>query len=265
MDYFKHKHWRELAMSENLDYDSFDDVLTSLLDDVIDFEKTGFIKTSDDLYNTDRLKLFLFQIVNSKYDSLKLKYRCSNENCMGEFDIDINLLELKEIKLNKKIDKLWLDDEKKIFFKIPTRGEIREINKNIIYYKENVLKFIREKRESIEDEEELKLEIKKILDKFYLESLKENILEIKIINDIDFDRYTLELVALMGFIGGIEFNTIEYYLDYIYNNNTTIYKKLTKYIEEYNFGYDNKIKFKCKHCGKNYEEDLPLYTRFFFM
>lgn len=262
ISYFKHKHWRELTLANDLDNEAFEDVLTSVFDDVIDFEKTGFIKTSDELIVADRLKLFLFQIVNQKTDKLKLRYTCTNENCKGEFDLTVDLLSFKEIKLNKKVENLFLDDEKRYYFKIPNREDFRNQAKMVISYKERILEEIRKLRENFDgDEDDLKSEIKKLLDKFYI-VYKDNI---KIVQDIDFDNYTTELIAVMGFIGGLEINDLGYYLNFMYNDNVINYKNLIKFVTENVVGYDMKIKFKCKHCGKNYEEELPVLPKFFFM
>ncbi len=265
IDYFKHKHWRELALCNNLDENAFEDVLTSVFDDVIDFEKTGFIKSSDELINLDRIKLFLFQTVNGKTDTIKLKYVCTNEECKGEFSIDINLLGFKENKLKKRVENLWLNDSKDIYYTIPSRCVVRDNYYKIIHFKEDIMDMIRKVKEGEEDDEKKKELIKGILEKNYLISLKDNILDISVIHDFEFDNYTNELVALMNFIGGKEFNSLEGYLDFIFNSNTNIYKKLVNYLMEYNVSYDTKVKFKCSHCGKNFEEEVPLSCRFFFM
>lgn len=266
IDFFKQKHWRELSLTEGLDYDAFDDVLTGVFDDVIDFEKTGFIKTSDELLNADRIKLFLFQIVNAKSEILKLRYVCSNESCKGEFTFDVNLMNLREIKLKKRLDKIYIDGEKKIYYKLPSKLEISLLNKMINEYKYEFmldLKRLKEDSELVEDE--LRGRIKSLLERYYFVSLKDDVNEIRVVQDVEFDKFTNELIVFYPFLGGHDFKSLRDYLEFIMNYDSRIYKNIVKCIEDYNVGFDTKIKFKCSHCGKNYEEDLPLVSKFFFM
>jgi len=253
---FKNKHWRELTLAYNAeDPKVFDRVLISCLNDVIDFEKTGFIKDAGKLKSNDIFKIYIFQFGNGKSESLDLLYPCNNENCEKNISVKVDVFEeIKENKLKIKLKdiKIKLNEEKNIGLKIPSRDDEEQYDKMVTEYKEGIIENIRKKE--IDD-------IDKFLEENYLKKIND---EIKTIHDIELNDWALNMSSLIMFIEDISFNNIKDFLDWIDNLDSNITKEILNNLEKIKFGFELSKKFECPLCDKKYEFDLPMIPRFFF-
>jgi hypothetical protein len=160
MDNIRVRHFKDLILASKVSEEAFNDVLTSVFDDLIDFEKTGFIKTTDELSFPDRQKLFYWQRINSKGSKFQITINCPR--CEKDFDFTIDLLKIKENRLENKIkEKIVKDEENNLELRLgmPNRLDHIEMNKFIKNYKENVFQQI-EKMLYVEDIELLENELK---------------------------------------------------------------------------------------------------------
>src|SRR5271157_6069335 len=95
------KHIRDLIFAAEQTNEVDGRVLTSVLDSLINFEKTGFIKTSDELSMIDRQKLIIWQRVNSKGQEYVVPYKCPK--CGEETENTFKIKDMVESKLKNNI------------------------------------------------------------------------------------------------------------------------------------------------------------------
>ncbi|MGA2434105.1 MAG: hypothetical protein ABSG25_02345 [Bryobacteraceae bacterium] len=180
------KHIRDLIFASEQTEDVYGKVLTSVLDSLINFERTGFIKTSDELSMIDRQKLVVWQRVNSKGLNYTIPFTCPK--CEEESENTFSIKDMDEIKLkskivNKTIKYFVNEDENDFSFGnyyelilgFPTRKDYLRIKGYIDSYKKDVFKnidsllYITE----INNLEELKKKIKIDDNKAIFDKLKE--------------------------------------------------------------------------------------------
>lgn len=125
MKTFKVKHIRMLDVASD---EGVNEVLTEILDDVIDFEKTGIIKSSSDLCIQDRLWLFFNQRVQFAGDVVKVNYKCNR--CGNYSQQNISLKNLEEKYLTK------ISDYSKFKYKLimPSYRKYKEFEEEISNY-----------------------------------------------------------------------------------------------------------------------------------
>lgn len=264
---FKNKHWRDLVMSYDADDTAFDETLTAVFDDVIDFEKTGFVKTSSELFFPDRLKLFLFEMVQCRSETINLKYQC--DKCNESFTNAISLLTLKEKKLRKKFEKDYLfPDDITVYLEMPKTIDKQKLTDIIRNYKVEVYEKIKKLKEdfdledlSEEDKVSLNKKSEKIKKDYYVSF---DVEKINCYQDVDFDNvYTYSLITYYPFIKGIEFESFKKYLDYM-NEATGTDKVFSNFVKKYDMGFDDKVTFECPKCHKKFTDSIPLEPKFFF-
>lgn len=141
MDYIRIKHWKDLYMASKSGDKAFNDVLTAVLDDVINWEKTEFIKTSDKLTLPDRQKLFLWQRINCKGSELTIMFKCDDCGQYNELKIDLNTINEEKLQKKIKIENVDINGVK-YKLKVPTREDTVKLNKIISDYKYTVYKKI---------------------------------------------------------------------------------------------------------------------------
>lgn len=128
---FKVKHWMNFESVSG--GEAIEDMLTDALDSIIDFEKTGLIKSSSELTMNDRKYLFFVQrIVCKGYDfNVKIE-QCDKEECKKGFEAKLSLEDLKEEKIKSKFKK---DTLLNLQLYPPTYNRIKEYNKLLTDYK----------------------------------------------------------------------------------------------------------------------------------
>jgi hypothetical protein len=95
------QHYKELKNVSEFEYDIFEPVITSVLDNTIDWNRVDNIKTVDELTKVDRLKLLYFQILNSKGGEIDYEWDCGY--CDKSNKITFQLEDLVENKLKNEI------------------------------------------------------------------------------------------------------------------------------------------------------------------
>ncbi|MGE5863219.1 MAG: hypothetical protein ACM31H_05550, partial [Nitrososphaerales archaeon] len=96
-DVIKNKHWRELIFSAQAGEKAVEKTLTAVLDELIDFDKTEFIKTSNKLTLADRQKIFYFHRVNSRGPEYEINFKCPQ--CRNELYNKFDIRQMNEKKL----------------------------------------------------------------------------------------------------------------------------------------------------------------------
>ena len=124
----KVKHWEQLVEASEGSDEVLDSVLTSVLNDLVDWSKVKGINSVDDLTISDRLKLFFFERVNSKGTAYGIQYKCSNCGEISETTLDI-----KDIKENKLKNKISLTEKSSsgLTLRIPKRRDKSKLNSMI--------------------------------------------------------------------------------------------------------------------------------------
>jgi len=133
------KHWKDLYIASKGSSDAFEDVLTGVLDSVIDWDKTGFIKTSDKLTLPDRQKLFFWQRINCKGPEVTLLFKCGSCGELNEVKVDLTTINEDRIKQKIKNEKIEINDVK-YNLKVPVREDLLKLNKLLNEYKFNAFK-----------------------------------------------------------------------------------------------------------------------------
>lgn len=135
-------HYKELKNAAEFDYEVFEPIMTSVLNNLVDWSRVEYIKTVDDLTKEDRLKLLYFQIINSKGGELTYTWECGS--CDTENKMEYDLVHIEEIKLNKSIEDIEYksSNDKTVIITHPiTRIHIRLDNK-LRTYREKAFKEI---------------------------------------------------------------------------------------------------------------------------
>lgn len=176
MDYMKIRDWKNLYIASKASSEAFDDVLTSVLDGIIDWEKTGFIKTSDKLTLPDRQKLFFWQRINCKGPEVSLLFKCDNPECdqLNEVKIDLTTVNEEKIKQKVKLESININGEK-YKLKVPVREDLVKLNRLLKEYKYAAFKKINEYL-YIEEINNLEVEMTRIVDntnRLILEKMKQ--------------------------------------------------------------------------------------------
>lgn len=149
------KHHRALSDALKISEIAFEMALSAILNEKIDWSRVTGIKSVDELTHPDRLKLFLYQVVNSPSGgNFNLTFECPE--CGSRHNKNFNINDLKEFKLEKKLGekiiresklkngKLVDDPEGKILLilKVPRAGDTFLFNRKLINLKEEVLEKI---------------------------------------------------------------------------------------------------------------------------
>ena len=176
LDVIRVRHWRKLYLCADLNDNEFQDALTSVLDDVINFEKTEFIKTSDSLSKPDRNKLFIWEKINSKGSEYSVSFVCPM--CKEPNENKFDLRKAKENRIKKKVkEKIIEADGVRLELKVPSRIDIIRLDTIISEYKEKIFKDI-DKLLYISEVEQLEKELKEVKideNKLILERMKEKL------------------------------------------------------------------------------------------
>jgi hypothetical protein len=118
MDIFRLEHLIKLSICD----DSVrDDVITECLDDVIDFEKTGVIKTSADLSIFDRVYLMLMQRIELQGTEMEMIVKCGN--CGARNTVILDFTKVKEIFVKNVYNVDYVN------LVVPSYSRVRYINK----------------------------------------------------------------------------------------------------------------------------------------
>jgi hypothetical protein len=182
------KHIRDLIFASEQGDESYGKVLTSVLDSIINFDRTGFIKSSDELSMTDRQKLVIWQRLNSKGDKYSLPFECPE--CHEETENTFSIKDMDEVKLKNKVVektiKYFVNEDKEDFSKgnyyefklgLPTRKNYLKVKEWINDYKKEVFKKIDGLlyTSNVIELEEMKKRIKMDDNKLFIEQLKNKI------------------------------------------------------------------------------------------
>lgn len=231
MKTFKVRHWRDLEISTD---EGVDKVLTECLDDVIDFEKTGFVKTSSDLTVNDRKYLFFQQRGSCLGSDIRGDATC--DKCEKKFPIVISLTKIKEEKLNHKVKPI---EKNGIRLSVPVASKTMEINQKI--------------QDWLHDG----IDSKYATLKTYKDEITKEDKQIKVVDDD-----IIEKLFEWNFFDQ-DFSNVEEFLDFYMDLEGTVLNFVAEYKVLSYHGFDNKLDFTCKHCGASNGREVPLDIKFF--
>ncbi len=100
MSEFSLRSWGTLNLAYQNGEESMSAALTGVLDACIDFEKTGFIRTSDQLTPNDRKKLFLWQKLQTDTPDIEIVYKCPR--CGQSFSRKYDISDFREVFITQK-------------------------------------------------------------------------------------------------------------------------------------------------------------------
>jgi uncharacterized C2H2 Zn-finger protein len=157
IDALKIKHKRELSNAIKNNEIVFENVVTSVLNDLVDWSRVEGIKSVDDLTYPDRMKLFLWEIVNTRdTDEFTVSFECPE--CKSKSTNKFSIInDIQEVKLLKKIEDRIIREKKiknnklvddpdgrvLLILRMPSSGDTFNLDRKIIEFKENILNKIK--------------------------------------------------------------------------------------------------------------------------
>ena len=221
-DLFKVKQWRNLKVASK---EGVDEVLIDCLDQVVDFPRTGIIKSVRELTPMDIKYLFFQQRVQCIGAEVNVDYTCNSCAVEGEepkhtpSKIDM-AKSIKEIYLKDKIKE---DSFGSIKFRVPTFTDMKD-------YQEKLTR--------------------------YLETIKDD-------GDPDFSESDLEMLAYYIYIKEPNMENFAEFKEFILDQEGTFLKAVGAFIGKTYHGFETITSVKCRHCNKVGEVTVPLDVGFF--
>lgn len=250
----KVKHWRELLFASNTgNVETFENVFSSVLNELIDFSKCKYLKVADDLTLPDREKIMYWLKINAKGKDTSIEYECPK--CSKKTKIVFDLTKMREIQLTKKVKDtsiIYNDVEYKLI--VPRRENFLKFSKIIDTYRLEVFDKIKDLLfiDEIEDIEK-KIESLKIGNS---ELIKDQLLKNGSVKTVDSKNIDLTIIDKLKNSG--IFNNID--IDELLKNGK-IDDKLKKIIDSFQtienkkVAIDNANKISDEHM-KKYETEL---------
>ena len=238
---FKVRHWRDLGIATD---EGLMKVLADCLDDVIDFEKTGIIKTVRELTTEDVLYLFFQQRLTGIGDKFNINYTCGK--CDVKFSYPLSMKVIEENKLQEKLDFPVKYDLK---LRVPSFQNMQDFGNALMNYMNDNTK------------KDYKIEVKEMVNDG--EPDVEGKVNTKEVSTWEFDEEYFDLVSYYPYIANLDFRDIKEYLDFILDQDGPIIKYFDDFRSKISHGFKTDTKIKCKHCGEEESITIPIDPSFF--
>ncbi len=243
MGIIKIYHYKELKNASQFDDETFEIVVSSVLNSMVDWTRVKEINTVDQLTPNDRLKLLYFQIINSKGGEFQYTWTCPDDGQQNIKKVDVK--DLEEIKLKKEINDIEYtsDNGIKLIISIPRMSDTMRLDLKIKEYREKVFEKIK-----VYTEDYLK-----IYNRLEEINKKVNFLKItsnpEVTNDEEIGKLKVEAEELVK------------KLEEIFKNEE-LNDKVKKILEEHNMVFENLIfikSYKNLYFKESTSDDLTIY------
>jgi hypothetical protein len=172
------KHIRELLLAGPQGDEVVNEVMSRVLDDLIDFSKIPGLENSDDLTLPDIQKICILLRMNSKGEKYTISWKCPQ--CDKDVTNTFDLSKIKENKLEKYVKDIIITLPEEIFgvteleLSVPRRKDFKNINRIIKSIKKEVIEKINNDSNltEIENLEQKKTNLKSNLNKTIMDLMK---------------------------------------------------------------------------------------------
>lgn len=256
---FMLSHWNTLNLAKDQGSEILATAFTGCLDAVIDWSKTDFIKTSDDLTPSDRKRLFMWQKVQTDSSEFKAWFNCPHcktpdgQPTILEMTYDIaRFTEHFIMKPPATADTIEVEYGKKTVVL-----HLRPFTNRGVQHHNNLLREFLERDVSTEELQ--------IVD---LESGDEPLLgaPAKKIACSEYSRHLLTILPLVSSIDGAPelLADIGALVHFVYTYMTKKHvKHIDSYVNDIYHGFEGRETLVCQSCGFTAEEDIPDSLGFF--